>query len=247
MQLSEYKNIFENEGHHFFYVGNCFIILNLIKKYLSNKKNLNILDAGCGTGLLAKKLQIFGSVTGVDINPEAIKYSRKRGIKTHLSSIAKLPFKENTFDLVVCVDVLYHQQVENDVSALKEFKRILKPGGIAIVKVPAYNWLRGSHDKIVHTKHRYTKNELANKAKNAGFKILRASYFTTFLLPFAIIKRIIESITRAHSASDVRATNHTFNSLLVNLYYLEAIILKFISLPFGLSALIVAQKPQAIK
>src|SRR3989344_9097473 len=128
MQTSEYENIYKNEGHHFFYVGNHFVILNLVRRHAKDSTH-NILDAGCGTGLLAKKLQSFGKVTGVDISPEAIKYAKKRGVDARLASIAKLPFKKATFDLVVSVDVLYHQKVKNDRTALLEFKRVLKPGG----------------------------------------------------------------------------------------------------------------------
>ena len=163
MDISEYKNIFENEESHFFYVGNHNMVLSLVKRYLKPGKEIRILDAGCGTGLLAKKLEKFGVVTGIDISPEAILYAKKRGIRAIKASVTKLPFKDETFDLVVSIDVLYHQNVENDLNALGEFKRVLKPNGILIVKVPAYNWLRGSHDIVVHTKHRYTLEELIER------------------------------------------------------------------------------------
>ena len=100
MQVSEYENIYKNEGSHFFYVGNHFVILNLVRQY-ANGVSHNILDAGCGTGLLAKKLQLFGSVTGVDISPEAIKYAKKRGVNARLASIAKLPFKKALADSII--------------------------------------------------------------------------------------------------------------------------------------------------
>lgn len=244
MQISEYKNIFDNENHHFFYVGNHLIILNLVKKYTIGKKSLNILDAGCGTGMLAKKLQALGRVTGVDISPEAIKYSRQRGVNARLASITKLPFKDNTFDLVVSVDVLYHQKVNNDTKAFSELKRVLKPEGILILKVPAYNWLRGSHDLVVHTKHRYTTNELKQLTSKAGLKILKVSYFASFLLPLAIIKRLIESVTRPkHAKSDVSLPPFFFNTLFLALYRSESLLLNFVNIPFGLSALVVARKP----
>src|SRR3989338_9514025 len=246
MQISEYQNIYENEASHFFYVGNHFVILNLVRKY-ANSVNHNILDAGCGTGLLAKKLQLFGSVTGVDISPEAIKYAKKRGVNARLASIAKLPFKKATFDLVVSVDVLYHQKVKNDRTALLEFKRVLKPGGVLILKVPAYNWLRGSHDIVVHTKHRYTTDELKQLTSKTGLKILKASYFASFLLPFAVTKRLVESVMHPkHAGSDISRPPYFINALIIVLYKLESFLLNFVNIPFGLSVLVVARKNQAI-
>ncbi|OGY09471.1 MAG: hypothetical protein A2700_01975 [Candidatus Blackburnbacteria bacterium RIFCSPHIGHO2_01_FULL_44_64] len=242
MQISEYQNIYENEASHFFYVGNHFVILNLVRKY-ANSVNHNILDAGCGTGLLAKKLQLFGSVTGVDISPEAIKYAKKRGVNARLASIAKLPFKKATFDLVVSVDVLYHQKVKNDRTALLEFKRVLKPGGVLILKVPAYNWLRGSHDIVVHTKHRYTTEELERLAVMVGLKVIKASYFASFLLPLAILKRLYESIAPiGNTESDVRPAPPFLNSFMITLYKLESFLLAFVNLPFGLSTFVVLRK-----
>ena len=109
MQVSEYKNIFLNESTHFYYIGTHNTILYLVKIYLPKKKNPKILDAGCGTGLLMKKIGKIGRVWGVDISPEAIKFTKRRGIKnTIISSVEKLPFQDNVFDIVVSVDVLYH-------------------------------------------------------------------------------------------------------------------------------------------
>lgn len=239
MQISEYKNIFQNEGHHFFYVGNHFVILNLVRKY-ANGVNHNILDAGCGTGLLAKKLQLFGNVTGVDVSPEAIKYAKKRGINVRLASITKLPFKNATFDLVVSVDVLYHQKVKNDKIALLELKRVLKPNGVLILKVPAYNWLRGSHDIVVHTRHRYTTEELERLAAMVGLKVIKASYFASFLLPLALLKRLYESIAPIkNTESDVHPVPPILNSFVIALYKLESFLITFTNLPFGLSAFVV--------
>lgn len=79
MNISEYRNIFENEETHFFYRANHEIFISLLDQYLPKHKKLKILDAGCGTGLFAKKLEKYGVVTGADISSEAIKFSKKRG------------------------------------------------------------------------------------------------------------------------------------------------------------------------
>lgn len=243
MQKEEYRNIYSQEQGHFFYIGNHYLIIRLVERFVGNRNNLQILDAGCGTGLLAKKLERYGHVIGVDISHEALKFSKRRGVRVIQSSITKLPFKPNTFDLIISVDVLYHQKVESDQNAIGEFKRVLKPGGILILKVPAYDWLRGSHDIVVETKKRYTTDQLKRLARLAGLKTLQASYFASFLLPLAIFKRILEStLGKQNIKSDVSKPPNFINSILISFYKLESFTLNFFNIPFGLSAFVIAQK-----
>lgn len=242
MQISEYKNIFLNESTHFYYLGTHNTVLDLVKRYLPRKKNLKILDAGCGTGLLMKKLEDFGDVWGVDISPEAIKFSKARGIKNvSLSSVEKLPFQNKFFDIVVSVDVLYHQKVGSDAQALKEFSRVLKPGGFLIVKVPAFDWLRGNHDIVVATRQRYTKKELGEKVKSAGLKVQKLSYANMTIFPVALLKRIMDGFKKNHS-SDVEAVPGYLNKTLVKIMGIEDRVMALTGLPFGLSVFAVAQK-----
>src|SRR3989344_8949493 len=132
MQTSEYKNIYLNEQTHFFYKTTHSIILTLIKKHLQSRGKLKILDAGCGTGLLTQKLGFLGQVWGVDISVSALSFAKKRGLsRLNRASIDSLPFSGKKFDLITCVDVLYHTKV-NDKKAIKEFCRVLKPGGTLV-------------------------------------------------------------------------------------------------------------------
>lgn len=243
MHLSEYKNIFENESSHFFYVANHSLVLSIINKYFKSRKELRILDAGCGTGLLAQKMQTFGKVIGVDISREALKFTKQRHVTAIQASVTDLPFPANSFDLVVSIDVLYHQSVENTQKAVDEFYRVLKPTGILILKVPAYDWLRGNHDITVHTKHRFTTQEIKIKIKKAGFAPIKITYLASFLLPIALIKRMLERITASNIIhSDVSQPNFLVNKLLVTLFAIELQVLKIINLPFGLSILSISVK-----
>lgn len=244
MQPSEYKNIFLNEETHFYYRSTHDTVLRLIEKNLPSKKPLKILDAGCGTGFFMSKLKKFGVVFGVDINPEAVKFAKKRGVKNiTLSSVEKLPFKDNFFDILVSVDVLYHQEVGSDVKALEEFCRVLKPGGIVVLKVPAFNWLRGHHDIVVKTRRRYTKNELAQKLKKAGLEIKRLSYGNMAIFPVALLKRVTDGLKKNHS-SDIDTVSPLINKTLMKIMKVENKILTSTGLPFGLSVFAVAQKSE---
>lgn len=246
MQTSEYENIYKNEASHFFYVTNHNITLSLVKKYFKiPRSRAKILDAGCGTGLLAKKLKSFGNTWGIDISSEAIKYAKKRGIKTKNASVNKLPFKKNSFDLVVSLDVLYHKQV-NDTKALKEFHRVLKPGGLVIIRVPANKWLHLNHDKHVHTRQRYSIHEIEKKIITSGFQINKVSYVNMILLPLAIIKQFIESIVSKNDVySGVNYENKIVNNILSLFLFLESKIIIYFDLPYGLGIIAVAQKPSS--
>ena len=245
MHISEYENIYKNESRHFFYVGNHNTVLSLLSRYLKgkDKNKIKILDAGCGTGLLAQKMKIFGRVVGIDLSLEAIKFSKIRGVEVKKASVTSIPFPENTFDAVVSIDVLYHQDVDDVQKAINEFYRVLSPGGLLILKVPAFNWLRGNHDITVHTKHRFTTREIEKKLKKSNFKIKKITYYSSFLLPLAIIRRVIDTVSGSkESHSDVEMPNRLLNSFLILLFKIETIFLRFGELPFGLSVLVIAQK-----
>ncbi|MBI2051399.1 class I SAM-dependent methyltransferase [Candidatus Roizmanbacteria bacterium] len=242
MELSEYKNIYENEATHFFYVANHEIVLSLIKRYRGGK-NLRILDAGCGTGLLAKKLKQFGKVSAIDVHPEAIRFAKKRKVNANLGSVTKLPFEEGAFDVAVCIDVLYHQRIKNDVRALSELFRVLKKGGILIVRVPAYKWLTSAHDRHVHTRERYQKNELREKLIKAGFTIEKLSFVNMALFPFAVFTSVIEKTrTKTSSKSGVTRLPWPANIFLTGILSFEKHLLPYINLPFGLGLIAVCRK-----
>lgn len=245
MEIQEYKNIFENESSHIFYVGTHQIILSLVKKYIK-RRGLEILDAGCGTGLLAKKMQEFGQVWGIDIHPEAIKYAKKRGIKVKKASVTNIPFKDNFFDLVVSIDVIYHQQVEDDQKTLREFFRVLKPEGILIIRVPANKWIKTRHDQYVHTRERYSREELKMKLMKAGFLIKKLTFINATAFPLSIFQHLINKIPSHQPSSIITPLPNYLNLSLLPLLWLENFIMERIGLPFGVGLIAVCKKPTSI-
>ncbi|OGE39387.1 hypothetical protein A3F00_02015 [Candidatus Daviesbacteria bacterium RIFCSPHIGHO2_12_FULL_37_11] len=244
MEIAEYRNIFENEETHFYYVGTHSAVIEFLNKYLPKKTGNKILDAGCGTGSLMKKLKRFGEICGIDISNEALKFAKNNGLRqVRKGSVTNIPFKENEFDAVVSIDVLYHKQVKNDLQALEEFRRVLKPGGILIIKNPAHNWLRGNHDIVIHTKKRYSKSEFREKLKRTGFQILKLSYINIFFFPLAIAKRLAESLFKAKPSSDVKNIHPQINKILINIYNFETKLLIKGTIPIGLSLFAIAKKP----
>ncbi len=243
MDPKEYQNTFENEEKHFFYVANHRIIISLVEKYLqTNRKKTKILDAGCGTGLLATKLARFGDVVGIDKNQDAVKFTKSRGIKVKAGSISDIPFPTNYFDLVVCIDVLNHQWVEDDETALAEFFRVLKPGGVLILRVSANPYLRLKHDRYVFIKFRYRKKALWEKIEKAGFKIEKISFVNAILLPVAILKQFGERFEQKKTSSTIFSLPSLVNKTLAAILSLETYLLKKFNLPFGIALIAVSRK-----
>src|SRR3989344_7589684 len=94
----------------------------------------HILDAGCGTGSLAielKKEVPAIELHAIDADPEALKIAQKAGsnIRFQQAFIQKLPFPDNTFDVVYSSLVFHHLKHETKIEAMKEIKRVLKKNG----------------------------------------------------------------------------------------------------------------------
>lgn len=242
MDKEQYEIMYRLEERHWWYLGMREIAASLLGKYVNGRRPLRVLDAGCGTGGMTKYLGHFGSSFGVDMAPEALDGCRQRGLATVArASVERLPFKGGSFDLVVSFDVLYHQDVVNDVAALDEFNRVLRPGGLLLVRVPAYDWLRGMHDAAVHTRHRYSRDELDRKLTGAGFRPRKLSYVNSILFPIAAAKRMTEG-TKKTLRMDLELPSAPINRLLLSALQLEAAILPAVSLPWGLSVMAVATK-----
>jgi SAM-dependent methyltransferase len=262
MNLDEYARMYAAEDTHWWYVGMRQATLGLLNGYvaadpgletrflqengfLGAGTRLRILDAGCGTGGLLPHLAAQGWAAGVDLSSTALGFARQRGL-TPLAqaSVETLPFASATFDVVTCMDVLYHLQVHEDVAALREFHRVLRPGGWLLVKVPALETLRGQHDRTVHTRHRYTVAELREKLVAARFRVERATYANTLLLPLAAAKRAAEHLLpiAAEGSSDVTQEPGWLNAVLTRILSIEAHLVQHIDLPVGVSAIALAQR-----
>jgi hypothetical protein len=129
---------------------------------------------------------------------------------------------------------------------LREFLRVLKPGGWLLLRVAAYEWLRSSHDNVIMTCHRYGKQELRNAAMEAGLQPLRLTCANTVLFPVAFMWRMLKKAGWVSAGSDVRATtrgNERLNRAMTSILRLEGRMLRRINFGFGLSIYMVAAKP----
>lgn len=242
MDPDQYRIMYHVERDHWWYRGMRRNMWRLLRRYLAAGRSYAILDAGCGTGGTTIELQAFGVVTGIDLWPEALAYAATRGLQRLVGgSLQQLPFRDASFDVWTSFDVLYHRAVDDESMALREAHRILRPGGIALLREPAFDWLRGAHDVGIHTVRRFTLVQLSQAARQAGFGIEHASYGNALLFPLALAKRTAERFAPA-VASDLSIPPKPINTLFEALLALEGPITSRLPLPIGLSVVVLARK-----
>jgi SAM-dependent methyltransferase len=153
-------------------------------------------------------------------------------------SVLDMPFDDGSFDLAVSLDVVEH--LDDDLAALRELRRIVRPGGALLVTVPAYQWLWSGHDVINHHRRRYTRRSLQRAAEGAGWQQVRTTYFNSLLLPVAILLRILDRINKkpTESSLDLWVPPEPVNWVLERPLALEAALIDRGSrIPAGLSLL----------
>jgi SAM-dependent methyltransferase len=197
-----------------------------------------ILDAGCGSGRNMELLARFGAPTGVEPAQQSVEMARARGVGPVVqgSLDARLPFGSDSFDLVVCLDVLEH--IADDRAALRELRRVTAADGRLLVTVPAHRWLWGAHDDLSGHQRRYTRASLLSVAAAAGWRPLWVTGFNAVLLgPIAVARAADRAIGRLRPArSDLGRTPRSLDRVLGTVLGTEArIIGSGRSLPFGVS------------
>jgi ubiquinone/menaquinone biosynthesis C-methylase UbiE len=243
MDPKEYEIMYRAEQSHWWYQGMAAITARILEMFYSPGSGLAILDAGCGTGAGLFFLSQYGSVTGLDISDHALRFCTERGCtEVARASVMALPFHDEAFDLVTSFDILYFEGI-HDETALNETARVLRQKGRLLIRVPAFDWLRGTHDAKVSTAHRYTSRELAGKLVKSGFEIELLSYANMLLFPLALLKRFTERWRLApQEDSDIAVGVGRLSGLLRSCLTLESRLIPWWRLPFGLSVVAMAKK-----
>lgn len=245
MEKNEYKLLFQLEENYWWYSSLRKLVFKMLSKAgLKKNPNKKILDVGCGTGMLLKKLEGYGNAQGIDISENALQFSRERKVKVTKASIDKIPFKNNSFDFVTVMNVLYHKKVDEK-KAVRELNRVLKKHGFLLINEAAFDFLFSTHDIAVHGARRYTKNQLVKLLSDSGFKVRETRYWTTFFfIPVALIRIIKKLLNKKNSftKSDLKIPNPFLNAVLIKIMDFESFFLDLIPVPFGVSIMILAEK-----
>jgi len=244
MNPEEYEVMYRVEDTHWWYRGMEAITRAVLDRVVGRVHALRILDAGCGTGAVMRYLADYGQVTGIDFAPEALHFCQLRGReRLGRASVLALPYADESFDLIASFDVLCERAVVDDDLALREFARVLRSGGRALLRLPAYDWLHGKHDEAVYIHHRYTARELKAKLQHAGFEVEHVSYANMLLFPLAALKRLSERFMPSKQpGSDLTLGAGILNTPLRLILSLEAPCVARTGLPFGLTVVALARK-----
>lgn len=253
MQPEDYAYLYALEENFWWFTGMREITAALLDPFCPAGQDRLVLDAGCGTGgnlVWLRRYAGNGIVVGLDLVTDALGFCRRRQDQYLVqASATDLPFAGEHFNLVTSFDVLEQLPGEKaDDHAMREMYRVLRPGGFCFLRVPAYEWMRSGHDAAIATQRRYTLRLLLRKMEQAGFKIRRATYANTLLLPLAAFRRLVlKRIKLNDQGSDVKPLPprlQWMNRAFTNVLHSEA---RFLTrpqakLPAGLSAICIAQK-----
>lgn len=244
MQQHTYAIMDEVEGSHWWFVGRRAILesfLNTIcSKLKTQNSRLRILDVGCGTGANIQMLSQYGEAEGVDVSDDALEFCRKKGLKVQKGLAEALPFDDETFELTTALDVVEH--LDDDIAGLKEMYRVTKRGGYSLIFVPAFMWLWGVQDDISNHRIRYTKSQIVERLRIAGYTVERSTFANwTFFAPI-LAGRTIMKLTGIKPESENNITISGLNGIFGKLFSSERLWLRNFNFPFGVSIVVVAKK-----
>ena len=244
MRPAEYEAMYRVEQTHWWYRA---LRRHVTRVVAAEARRLGrpprVLDAGAGTGGMLAGLAGLGDRYGIEIAPEAIRYCRERGLERMVrGSVTELPFATEAFDMVLSLDVLYHRGVPDDAAAARELCRVLRPNGLLVLNLPAYEALRGTHDAAIQTARRYSRRGVIHLLKEAGLRPVRVTHWNSLLLPVAAAHRLLSRLRPGKLASDVQPVAPALNAALTAILRLEEAWLARADLPFGLSVLALARR-----
>lgn len=242
MEQHTYAIMNRVEDSHWWFVGRRAILESFMSGVAAAipRKDLSILDVGCGTGANLEMLAQFGDSEGVDVSDDALAFCRAKGLKVHKGLAEELPFGDESFDVVTALDVVEH--LDDDIAGLREMNRVLKKDGRTLIFVPAFMWLWGVQDDISNHRIRYTKKQIVERLAKAGFVIERATYANwTFFAPI-LAGRTIMKITGLKPESENNVNVSALNGIFGKLFSAERFWLRNFDFPFGVSIVITARK-----
>lgn len=228
---------------HWWYEGRRRLVSEALQGRLA--PGAVVVDVGCGTGdnLAALEAAAGGvTATGVELSARAIRHVTRgpAGGRVAVAVAERLPYATGVADLLASMDVIEH--LDDDSVALAEYGRVLRPGGLLLLTVPAYQWLWSGHDDMAAHRRRYSRPRLVAVVADSGFDVERCTYFNSFLVPPAVLLRRTPLRRLAGDADDdVGASSPAVGRIMGAASAAERRLLGRRQVPFGLSILLLAR------
>lgn len=240
MELDEYRRMAELEEAHWWYGSTRALLGDVLHPYLV--RGGRYLDAGGGTGATGAWLADHGELVVVDLEQSGLQLNRARHAAAGFvaADLGRLPFADGSFDVVLCVTVLYHRWIRSPSAVVDEFARVTRPGGVVCLLEPGVRRLRRAHDAVTQAGRRFSLADVRGLLVASGLDVERATGAYSFLVPPAAVKAVLE---RGRSTSDLEGHASGLGGLLTRAAAVERAVLRRVSLPFGLSVLAVGRVP----
>jgi SAM-dependent methyltransferase len=210
-----------------------------------------VLEVGCSSGfllpLMCQSLP-YATIIGSDFvrGPLEALASRLPSVPLLQFDLVECPLPSASLDAVVLLNVLEH--IEDDVAAIRQIARLLKPGGIAVIEVPAGPDLFDLYDRQLMHFRRYRMKDLTSKLRSANLTILDRSHLGFFFYPmFWLVKKWSrlqppKSAAGQEKAVAARISAGRSSPLLHGLMNLEAALRNRVYFPFGIRCLVTCRK-----
>lgn len=253
MHPDYYEEYYRNEREHWWFRARERILSAVVGRLLASRRlgrRASILNVGAATGRSSEWLGEHGDVCSLEYDQACCEATRARtGLPIVQGSVLDLPWPSDTFDLVCAFDVIEH--VEDDALAVRELLRVLRPGGVVVVTVPAFAFLWSEHDDINQHFRRYSLPQL--RALFANARIITSTYFNSVLFFPIAMHRIARNVARslrgkspAELTSDFARSRYPFVGRVLEAVFAAErhAVTRNIRLPCGVSALLVAERPR---
>jgi SAM-dependent methyltransferase len=233
VERREFEAMLALDERHWWYRGRRRMLAALLER-VELPPHARVLDAGCGSGRTLDELARYGSAHGVELNPLGLEAARRRGHEVEQAPVEAIPHGDASFDLLTCLDVIEH--TDDDVAALRELRRVARPGARLVVSVPAHPRLWSYHDVVNGHRRRYTRRTLRAAAEAGGWRVERMTGFNVAYLAPAALVRIARRGQAQSGESELELTPPALDAVLELPLRLEAALVRHgIDLPSGLS------------
>lgn len=231
------------ERDHFWFRGFRRFVRPLLEEATAGRDDLQVLDAGCGTGNNLELLSRYGRVMGVDLTLSGLTRARRAGRAVAQASVTHLPFPDATFDLLTSFDVIYALDDTAEPLAIREMARVLTAGGRMVLNVAALPALRGNHSILGGEVRRYTRAMLRDRLRRGGFDVRRITYTNASILPLVAGVRFLQRLTGPRASDrEISVPPAPVNAILSAALALEAMALRVVDMPVGSSLLVLAAR-----
>jgi SAM-dependent methyltransferase len=232
------------EATHWWFVERRRLFADLIRQSRI-PLDADVVDVGTGTGANLRLLKEMGftRVAGIDPSENAAHWCAEKGLGTvRTGDLCALPLADASVDLVLATDVIEH--VAQDGKAVAEIQRVLRPGGTALITVPAFPSLWGLQDVKSHHYRRYRMAPFLGLIEQSGLVIEKKFHFNYLLFAPIYAARQVINLLDIKLGSENEINSPALNRLLGLVFRLDVTTAPFIKPPFGVSILALVHRPR---